>query len=77
MMDGDSYSFLRQLGLYSTLTIEMALSMAGGVVLGFYLDRWLATSPWLTITFLLLGVAGGISRLAALVKMFSRRKDGM
>ncbi|MBI2875765.1 MAG: AtpZ/AtpI family protein [Candidatus Tectomicrobia bacterium] len=74
-MGGNSDSFLRQVGIYSTLALEVAFLMAGGAGLGLYLDWWLATSPWLTLTFLLLGLAGGISRLVTLAKIFSRRKE--
>ncbi len=74
MMGGNSDSFLRQVGIYSTLALEVAFLMAGGAGLGLYLDRWLDTSPWLALTFLLLGLAGAISRLVTLAKIFSRRK---
>lgn len=30
-----------------------------GLFAGYYLDRWLKTSPWFTILFLLVGIAAG------------------
>ncbi|MCX6993215.1 MAG: AtpZ/AtpI family protein [Kiritimatiellaeota bacterium] len=30
-----------------------------GLFAGYYLDRWLKTSPWFTILFLLIGIAAG------------------
>lgn len=34
-------------------------SVLSGLLIGFLLDRWLGTDPWLTITFVLLGSYSG------------------
>jgi ATP synthase protein I len=39
--------------------IELVLAVALGGVIGWYLDKWLGTSPWLLIIFFFLGVAAG------------------
>ncbi len=43
---------------------HIAIMMAGSVVIGYFLgaflDKKLGTSPWLTLIFLLLGVAAGL-----------------
>ena len=48
---------------YLALTMQLGLTMAGsiglGFVIGYYLDRWLGTKGILLIIFILLGVAGG------------------
>jgi ATP synthase protein I len=36
----------------------IAYNIAGGIILGYLLDRWLKTSPWLSITGLILGTIG-------------------
>jgi F0F1-type ATP synthase assembly protein I len=37
----------------------MILAIVGAAIGGLYLDRWLGTSPWLTIGLICLGVGGG------------------
>lgn len=42
--------------------------VVGGVILGYLLDRWLATSPWLSVTGLLLGTLGAFVTIWRLLK---------
>ncbi|MGE0885107.1 MAG: AtpZ/AtpI family protein [Blastocatellales bacterium] len=50
----------------SKLTAAMAAggmvssNIAGGVILGYLLDRWLKTAPWLLITGVVLGLVGAL-----------------
>ena len=37
----------------------MVLAVLGAAIGGVFLDRWLNTSPWLTILLIVLGVIGG------------------
>src|SRR3972149_8856666 len=55
----DRKAFFRELGKYSALGLEMALSVVIGMGIGYYLDRWLGTGPWLMIVWIGLRVAGG------------------
>jgi ATP synthase protein I len=43
--------------------LELALSVLLGVVVGYYLDKWLATSPLMLLVFLALGFAAGLRML--------------
>jgi F0F1-type ATP synthase assembly protein I len=36
----------------------IAYNISGGIILGYLLDHWLKTSPWLSITGLILGTIG-------------------
>jgi F0F1-type ATP synthase assembly protein I len=36
----------------------IAYNIAGGIILGYLLDGWFKTSPWLSITGLILGTIG-------------------
>lgn len=38
-----------QISRYGTVGLELGISVAIGITIGFYLDKWLNTSPWLTI----------------------------
>jgi ATP synthase protein I len=58
----------RQFARYSAIGLEMGLSVAIGLAIGYYLDRYFQTKPWLTMIFLILGVVAGFRRLASLAK---------
>lgn len=38
---------------------NFAVAVGGMGLVGYFLDRWLGTRPWLLLTFLLLGLVGG------------------
>ena len=46
---------------------------AGGFLIGLLLDRWLGTQPWLMLTLLFLGFAGGFFNV---VRLANARSDG-
>lgn len=59
----DRKAFYRELGRYSALGFEMALSVVIGLGIGYYLDKWLGTAPWLMILWLGFGFAAGVRSL--------------
>ncbi len=50
----------------------IAYNIAGGIILGYFLDRWLKTSPWLSITGLILGTVGAFAGLYRIMSQLSR-----
>lgn len=62
----------------SKLTAAMAAggmvssNIAGGLILGYLLDRWLNTAPWLLISGIVLGLFGA---LVGIYKMSSRSES--
>ena len=42
------------------ISTELVAAVVVGTTLGFILDNWFDTRPWLTITFFFMGVAAGI-----------------
>jgi ATP synthase protein I len=46
-----------------------------GLGAGYYADRWLGTSPWLTLVGLGLGIAAGFVTLFRSVKAAERKLD--
>ncbi|HLC21019.1 MAG TPA: AtpZ/AtpI family protein [Candidatus Methylomirabilis sp.] len=62
-MKDDQASLWRQLAGLSSLGITFGAAIAIGAFIGIVLDRWLETSPWLTILFFLFGVAAGFFNL--------------
>jgi ATP synthase protein I len=47
------------LGFALRIGIELVAALAIGVGIGFLLDRWLGTGPWLMVVFFFLGSAAG------------------
>ena len=46
--------------------LQAGLSVAVGVVLGYYADRWLGTEPFLLFFFLIVGSIAGFRRLLSI-----------
>ena len=67
-----AYQKVKQLGVLFTLTVEMGTSMVGGIVVGYYLDRALNTSPWLFWIFFLSGLVVGVKTAVFIVKKYKR-----
>jgi F0F1-type ATP synthase assembly protein I len=57
----------REIGLYFALA-QVGLEMVLPAVLGVYLDPYYGTTPWITVTLGIIGFAGGLVHLLALVK---------
>jgi len=45
-------------------------STFGGLALGYYLDRYLGTSPWFTIILLIMGIAAGFINIYTTAKKY-------
>ncbi len=55
-----------------TIPTTFAAAIVVGVVIGYGLDRWLGTGPWLTLLFLGLGFAAGIREMLSVLKKMDR-----
>ena len=52
-----------------SLGLLLPSSIAVGLLMGYFLDKWLGTGPWLLLVFSLLGAASGlISLIRAVIK---------
>jgi F0F1-type ATP synthase assembly protein I len=67
-MDEDLKKTIKTLGFISTVGIAMALSIAIGAFIGYYLDKWFDTKPWLSLIFLGFGIAAAFKNLHILYK---------
>ncbi|HCC68594.1 MAG TPA: hypothetical protein DEP99_01745 [Nitrospiraceae bacterium] len=54
---------LRLLLVASTVGIHLVVATFIGLAIGYYLDKLFGTSPWLTIIFLIIGIAAGFKNL--------------
>lgn len=46
-----------------------------GLAMGYYLDKWLGTRPWLTLIFLLVGIVSGFRNIFILTRRELRRQQ--
>ena len=68
-MKKESLRTLKDLAYYSSLGLQVALSIFIGLVIGLYLDRRVFnTTPWLTMIFLGLGIAAGYRNIGLAIK---------
>jgi ATP synthase protein I len=65
----------RSLGELASVGVAMALATVIGLGAGYYLDRWLGTSPWLTLLGLGMGIAAAFVTLFRSVKAVERDLD--
>ena len=65
----------RALGEVATVGITLVVATVLGLAGGYYGDRWLGTSPWLTLIGLVLGIAAGFVSLFRSVKAAERELD--
>lgn len=70
-----SRRWIRQVGVLSGVGLTLVLCTVLGLGAGYYLDRWLGTSPWLTLVGLLLGIAAGFVNLFRAVGAFDGEQD--
>lgn len=71
-MPDDEPSVLRQLARLSTIGIALVAATAIGLLIGYGLDRWLGTRPWLTMLFTLFGIVAGFLNLFRDVGLIGR-----
>ena len=67
-MDEETKRLIKGLYFLSTVGLSMALAIAIGAGIGYYLDKWLGTSPWLLIIFLGFGIAAAFRNLYIMYK---------
>ncbi|MDG2205209.1 MAG: AtpZ/AtpI family protein [Alphaproteobacteria bacterium] len=58
------------LGLAFRVSVEIVSAVAIGVGIGWLLDGWLETTPWLMVVFIVLGFAAGILNVYRLATGF-------
>ena len=55
----DPQDINRKSGIAYAAAISLFASVVAGLIVGWLLDRWLGTSPWLLVVGLLLGAVAG------------------
>jgi ATP synthase protein I len=69
MSDGSEQS---KLTLTLTVVTLFSSNILGGILVGYLLDRWLGTGPWLIITGIVLGLTSAIIGLVRVMNRLNR-----
>ena len=67
-MNKEIAQILKELSYYSSLGLQVAISILLGVGFGIFLDRFFGTTPVLMLVFLVLGIAAAFRNLLLAVK---------
>lgn len=64
----------KSLGFLSSVGICMVASIMIGMAMGYYLDQWLGTAPWMLLIFLGFGIVSGFRNIFILTNRELRRQ---
>ena len=56
----------------SVVGLNLVSATFVGLLIGWWLDRWLDTKPWLLLTFLILGIAAGFKNVVIEVRKIQK-----
>ncbi len=74
-MAQNNRQLIKSLGFLSSVGISMVTATLIGLAMGYYLDKWLGTSPWLTLIFLLFGIVAGFRNIFILTDRELKRQQ--
>ena len=74
-MADDKRQLFKSLGFLSSLGISMVAASFIGLAIGYYLDKWLGTSPWMTLIWLGFGIASGFRNIFILTRRAMREQE--
>ena len=71
----DDKKNISSLGTALKLSTEMVAAVFVGTIIGFILDNWFDSKPWLTIIFFFVGAAAGILNVIRSAKLMQKNND--
>lgn len=71
----DKDSFVAAFGIYGAVGFQLAFAVIAGIYLGYLVDNYLGTSPWLTLVGMIVGVTGGFYNLIRIVNWNQKRRE--
>ncbi|BDV00114.1 hypothetical protein TDMWS_01990 [Thermodesulfomicrobium sp. WS] len=66
--------FFELLGMASVMGIHLVSGIIVGLVMGYYLDKWLGTKPWLLVVFLIFGIIAGYRNMFREMQRIQRKE---
>lgn len=73
--EGATAASWKRLAELASLGLVLPSSIAVGLFLGYFLDRWLGTEPWLLIILTLCGVVSGFLSLYRGLRAIEKEED--
>ena len=59
---------------YLAVGLEIPSTIVGSIIVGYFIDQWLGTKPWIAIVATVAGFIGAVIRLTQYLKYFSGSK---
>ena len=72
-LNNDKKNTSSSLGAALKLSTEMVAAVLVGSIIGFILDNWFDSKPWLTIIFFIVGAAAGILNVIRSAKLMQNK----
>lgn len=66
---------IKSMGFLSGLGISMVAATLIGLAIGYYLDQWFGTNPWMTLIFLGFGIVSGFRNVYILTERELKRQQ--
>ena len=63
---------VKDIVLYFSVILEIIVPVIGSIFIGYFLDNYFKSNPFLTLLFLVFGVAIGVRNLIEILKRFSK-----
>ena len=70
--DNRDRGFFKGLAMLASMGIAMVVSTFIGLIMGIYLDKYFGTKPWLTLIFLIFGIAAGFKNIYTLSRKYGQ-----
>jgi ATP synthase protein I len=74
-MAEDKRQLIKSLSFLSSIGISMVAASFIGLFIGYYLDKWLGTTPWMTLIWLGVGIASGFRNIFILTRRAMREQE--
>ena len=75
MVSGEPRTPWKDLAGVAQVGLTLVVATVIGLGMGYYLDRWLDTRPWLTLVGLAFGIAAGFVNLFRTVKRLEQDRN--
>lgn len=60
---------------YGAAGFDLLGTIIAGTAIGYFLDKWWSTTPYLTLLLILLSIVGGFTRLIRTLRHFDKLED--
>jgi F0F1-type ATP synthase assembly protein I len=64
----ETRKYIRLLAVVSTIGLSMVLALVIGILIGYFLDKWLKTGPVFFLIFMILGIVAGFRNIYVIMK---------